>query len=162
MRVKAAKEDLSNGYDVIIGGDFNEPSHLDWIDATSYIHNHNGLTVSWTVTKLCDEAGFIDAYRHINPNPVTHPGFTYPSDNEHASIQKLTWAPKADERERIDYVFYQGKNIEAKQAAIFGPNSSIVRSERLPETSQDVFIEPLDVWPTDHKGVLITFGIKRE
>lgn len=44
-----------------------------------------------------------------------------------------------------------------KDAAIFGPKNSIVRAQRVQETSKDKFIEPLGVWPTDHKGVLVTF-----
>jgi len=28
------------------------------------------------------------------------------------------------------------------------------------ETSKDNFLLPLDVWPTDHKGLLVTFKIK--
>lgn len=33
----------------------------------------------------------------------------------------------------------------------------IVRSERIQEVGNDTFIEPLGIWPTDHKGVLVTF-----
>ena len=35
-----------------------------------------------------------------------------------------------------------------KDAAIFGPKNSIVRAQRVQETSKDKFIEPLGVWPT--------------
>ena len=36
----------------------------------------------------------------------------------------------------------------------------LVRSQRVEETSKDEFIVPLDVWPTDHKGLLVTFICK--
>ena len=50
--------------------------------------------------------------------------------------------------------------MKAKKAVLFGPKESIVRSQRVKETSKDEFIVPLDVWPTDHKGLLVTFICK--
>lgn len=161
MFIAEAKKDLANGYSVIIGGDFNEPSHLDWIEANKDMYDHNGLVIPWTVTTLMEDAGYIDTYRKIYPNPLTHPGFTYPADNPLKEPGKLTWAPKADERDRIDFIFYQGDGIEAKKAIIFGPKGSIVRNQRVQETSKDKFLTPQGVWPTDHKGLLVTFRIKK-
>lgn len=155
-----AEKDLANGYAVIVGGDFNEPSHRDWIEKNKNLYDHNGFVVPWTVTTLLEEAGFVDSYRKIYPNPLTHPGFTYPSDNPAKTPEKITWAPKADERDRIDFVFYKGDGLDAKKAIIFGPKGSIVRAQRVQETSKDKFLLPLDVWPTDHKGLLVTFGSK--
>lgn len=158
--IREAKKDLAQGYSVIIGGDFNEPSHLDWIEANKHQYDHNGWVIPWTVTTLLDKDGFIDSYRKLYPNPLTHPGFTYPSDNLLKEPGKLTWAPKADERDRIDFIFYQGKGIEAQKAVIFGPRESIVRNQRIKETSKDSFLTPMGVWPTDHKGLLVTFKVK--
>ncbi|MEE1231895.1 MAG: endonuclease/exonuclease/phosphatase family protein, partial [Phocaeicola sp.] len=52
------------------------------------------------------------------------------------------------------------KELQPKKAAIFGPTKSIVKSERVEETGKDCFIKPLGVWPTDHKGLLVTFELK--
>lgn len=158
--ITQAEKDLANGYAVIVGGDFNEPSHRDWIEKNKNLYDHNGFVIPWTVTTLLEEAGFVDSYRKIYPNPLTHPGFTYPSDNPAKIPEKITWAPKADERDRIDFVFYKGDGLDAKKAIIFGPKGSIVRAQRVQETSKDKFLLPLDVWPTDHKGLLVTFGSK--
>lgn len=158
--ITQAEKDLANGYAVIVGGDFNEPSHRDWIEKNKNLYDHNGFVIPWTVTTLLEEAGFVDSYRKIYPNPLTHPGFTYPSDNPAKTPEKITWAPKADERDRIDFVFYKGDGLDAKKAIIFGPKGSIVRAQRVQETSKDKFLLPLDVWPTDHKGLLVTFGSK--
>ena len=76
MFIAQAQKDIANGYSVIIGGDFNEPSHLDWIEANKNLYDHNGLVIPWTVTTLLEQNGFVDTYRHIYPNPLTHPGFT--------------------------------------------------------------------------------------
>lgn len=155
-----AKKDLEKGHCVIIGGDFNEPSHLDWTKAMADLYDHNGMVIPWTVSTSLTDAGFKDGYRVVWPDPLSHPGFTYPSDNKLMDISKLTWAPNADERERIDFIYYQGKGMKAIDAKVYGPASSIVRNERVDETSQDPFLLPAGVWPTDHKGVWMKFRIK--
>lgn len=155
-----AQQAVAKGYNVILGGDFNEPSHRDWLEENKDLYDHNGFVVPWSVTTLLENSGFVDAYRKVYPNPLTHPGFTYPSDNSLMKVGKLTWAPKSDERERIDFIFYRGKNIEARKAVIFGPDRSIVKSQRLKEDTQDRFLKPLNVWPTDHKAVLVTFKLR--
>lgn len=156
--LKEAEKDRKNGYTVIIGGDFNEPSHLDWVEANKNLYDHNGMVIPWTVTTLLQQNGFTDSYRKVYPNPITHPGFTYPSDNPLMAVDRLTWAPKADERERIDYIFYRSDNhLKVKNAIIFGPGKSISHSQRVEEKSKDKFLTPENVWPTDHKGLLVTF-----
>lgn len=152
------KKDRAAGYTIILGGDFNEPSHQDWTEETKDLYDHHGFVIPWTVPVLLDEAGLKDAYREFYPDVLNYPGFTYPSDNPAKPADKITWAPKADERDRIDYIwYYPEKGLKVKDAAIFGPKNSIVRAQRVQETSKDKFIEPSGVWPTDHKGVLVTF-----
>lgn len=143
---------------IILGGDFNEPSHLDWTEETKNMWDHNGAVVHWDCSTLLYGAGFRDAYREKYPNPITHPGFTFPSDNPDMSIERLTWAPEADERDRIDFIYYiPAFGWDVKDAVVVGPKSSIVRSRRFDENTQDSFSLPNGVWPTDHKGVLVTF-----
>lgn len=159
--IAEAKNDIAEGIIVILGGDFNEPSHLDWTRETKDLFDHHGLIVPWTVPLLLDNNGFVDTYRELYPDVLGYPGFTFPADNPQISVERLTWAPKADERDRIDYVFYHPHPaIELIDAVIFGPCSSIVNSKRMPEESKDRFLLPLGVWPTDHKGLLVTFRLK--
>ena len=74
---------------------------------------------------------------------------------------KITWTPDADERDRIDYIFYYPqKRLRLKEVAILGPKTSIRKSQRVSEQGKDIFIEPLGVWPTDHKAVWVNFRIK--
>lgn len=146
---------------VILGGDFNEPSHLDWTENTKNLWDHNGTVVRWDCSVLLTQNGFKDAFREKYPNPITHPGFTFPSDNPGVDVSKLTWAPDADERDRIDFVYYKPqKGLKLKDAAVVGPTKSIIRGQRAEENSKDKFIQPQGVWPTDHKGVLVTFLLK--
>lgn len=155
-----AEKEFKKGNSIIIGGDFNEPSHFDWVESTKNLFEHNGMVVSWPVSKLLLKFGYIDSYRQIFPNPVTHPGFTYPADNPAVDIKKLTWAPDANERERIDFIFYKpNEGFILKQVSILGPKGCIVKGKRVEEKSQDNFILPSGVWPTDHKAVLATFEL---
>ena len=159
--IAEAKKDIAEGAIVILGGDFNEPSHFDWTRETNDLFDHNGLIVPWTVPLLLDNNGFVDTYRELYSDVINYPGFTFPADNPLIPVEKLAWAPKADERDRIDYVFYHPHPaVELKDAVIFGPRGSIVNSKRMPEESKDRFLLPLGVWPTDHKGLLVTFGLK--
>ena len=161
MLIADAKREIRKEHIVIIGGDFNEPSHLDWQENTKDLWEHNGAVVKWDCSKLLYENGFKDSYREYYPDVVNYPGFTFPSDNADASVSKLTWAPDADERERIDFIyFYPNKNMTLKNATLVGPSSSIVQSQRVEEQSKDKFITPQGIWPTDHKAVLSTFIIK--
>ena len=156
-----AKKEREKGRIVMMAGDFNEPSHLDWNAATKSLYDHNGAVIPWQSTTLLEQAGYLDSYRVKFPDPVTHPGFTWPSDNPAVPTSRLTWAPEADERDRIDYVFYQpDERLQLQAATVVGPRKSIVRNQRVDETGGDPFIEPKTGWPTDHKSVMATFVIK--
>lgn len=87
---------------LIIAGDFNSPSHLDWTAATSDLHRD--LVVAWPVSVAMERAGFRDAYRRVHPDPRTRPG--------------RTWSPRFREswQDRIDYIYFQGKGVRATQA----------------------------------------------
>lgn len=159
--ISDARKEIEKGHPVFLGGDFNEPSHLDWREDTKELYDHRGAVVGWDCSVLLEEAGFEDSYRVKYPNPVTHPGFTYPADNADASLERLDWAPDADGRDRIDFIYYYpAKGIKLKDVSVVGPRGSIVRNQRTDEKTKDKIVEPHSVWPSDHKGVLATFKIK--
>lgn len=156
-----AKKEIEHGNIVMISGDFNEPSWLDWTYETRNMFDHNGMVIPWTSTKLLDDAGYKDTYRVKYPDPIKNPGFTWLSDNLGKNIDKLTWAPKADERDRIDFTFYYpDKRLSVLDAIIVGPSTSIVKNERVKESGNDKFKEPEGVWPSDHKALSIIFSVK--
>lgn len=153
-----AKKESIKGNIIIVGGDFNEPSHLDWVEATKNHFDHNGVIYAWDCSVLLYENEFKDAYREMYPDPVSNPGFTFPSDNEHMDLHKLTWAPEADERDRIDFIYFiPNRSLALKDISIVGPSKSIIRNERSEEQNDDKFILPHGIWPTDHKAVMATF-----
>lgn len=156
----AAKE-RQRGRLVILGGDFNEPSTLDWTRRTAQLFDHNGVVLRWASTQALEDAGFVDAYRRQHPNPVTHPGFTWPASNPNAAVDSLTWAPEADERDRIDYVFHHpDARLKLTDAQVVGPRASIVRNQRVAESGKDPFVLADMPWPTDHKAVLASYTVR--
>jgi endonuclease/exonuclease/phosphatase family metal-dependent hydrolase len=81
---------------VIVGGDFNSGSHLDWTPGTAGLPNHMGRVVPWPAGMAMQAAGFVDTFRSAHPDPVLAPG--------------LTWSPEFTEshQDRIDYVYVLG------------------------------------------------------
>jgi len=137
---------------VILMGDFNEPSFLDWTENTKNMFDHNGVVMSWFNTKKLHDEGFVDAFRLFYPDEVTNPGFTWPSDT--SEEKSTSWTPLADERDRVDYIFFKGSGIKIKDVSIVGPKASYVFNtlETL-NTDKDKFIASDMPWPSDHKAV---------
>jgi endonuclease/exonuclease/phosphatase family metal-dependent hydrolase len=98
------KPHLAESIPLIVAGDFNSPSHLDWVQSANPLHCN--LTVEWPVSKDMAEAGFLDAYRQIYPNPTTHFGHT--------------WTPRSPQswQDRIDYIYYLGKGLRCQNAEV--------------------------------------------
>ena len=160
--IRESENDREAGRIVVLGGDFNEPSHLDWNEATRNIRDHFGMVVPWDVSVALERAGFKDAYRELYPDPLAYPGFTYPANCEDVDLKKLLWAPEADERDRIDFILYAPlEGLQLSDVTIIGPKGDIVRGERVTEETADPILEPLGIWPTDHKAVLATFRLSR-
>lgn len=144
----------------VVGGDFNEPPSQDWTPATADLFDHNGVVIPWQTTQTLLDGGLVDAFRTVHPDPVANPGFTWPSDNPLFPTSSLTWAPEADERDRIDYIFATpDARLSIDGASVVGPQSTIVRDQRVDDDSADEILTPNAVWPSDHKAVLANFTI---
>ena len=86
----------SPGVPVLVGGDFNSGSHLDWTAEAAELPNHHGRVVAWPASSSMARAGFIDTFRAAHPSSLEALG--------------RTWSPEfADShQERIDYVYARG------------------------------------------------------
>lgn len=157
-----AQRQKQKGRMVIFGGDLNQPSHLDWTAETADMYEHRGCIVPWTISVICYDRGLKDAFRTVYPDPVTHPGVTWPVYNKDAKVA-TQWLTDADERDRIDYVYYLAEDrITPVKAQLVGPDSMVSHSERVPDGFIDAAAEiilPAGVWPSDHRGLLVTFSI---
>ena len=91
---------------VIIGGDFNSGSHLDWTSASAALPNHMGRIVAWPAGIAMQEAGFVDAFRFTYPDPIEYPG--------------LTWSPEFTDshQDRIDFVYVLGDDWRVEDAMV--------------------------------------------
>ena len=91
---------------VIVGGDFNSGSHLDWTKEAAHLANHHGLVVTWPASQSMADAGFIDTFRTANPDPVATPGHT--------------WSPefRDSHQERIDYVYARGEEWRVLESKV--------------------------------------------
>ncbi len=91
---------------VIVGGDFNSGSHLDWTEEATEQENHGGRVVTWPVSVAMAREGFQDTFRTRHPSPVSHPG--------------LTWSPEFPEshQERIDYVYVRAGDWEVVDSKV--------------------------------------------
>ena len=140
--VDAAVADLralgSEPLGVIVVGDFNEPSHLDWTERAAAAKRHP-IAVAWPSTKAFADFGLRDAYRELNPDEMAKPGFTW--------TPGLDPADPKDHADRIDFVLYRGQGLRARSASIVGEDAA----------HADVVVAP---YPSDHRGVLVTFGLE--
>lgn len=144
----------------IMGADMNEPSVLDWTESTANLYDHNGVVAPWQTSRILRDGGLVDAYRAVYPDPVTHPGFTWPADTPNVSVSQLAWAPEADERDRIDYIFFAPDDrLTLTGTRIVGPKGDIVRGARaLPVSDEEIFT-PQTLWTSDHKGLQSDFVV---
>lgn len=144
----------------VMGADMNEPSVLDWTESTADLYDHNGVVAPWQTTSILRDAGLVDAYRAQYPDPVTHPGFTWPADTPNVSVSQLAWAPEADERDRIDYIFFApDERWSLTNTRIVGPVGDIVRGARALPVSQEEIFTPQTLWTSDHKGLQAVFVV---
>ena len=89
---------------LILAGDFNSGSHLDWTEANRL--NRYNLVIEYPTTKILETAGFVDSYRELYPNEVTDPGFT--------------WSPRFREvlHDRVNFIFYNGSSLEPSWSTV--------------------------------------------
>lgn len=85
---------------LIVSGDFNSDSHLDWGENTKNLNGHKGYVIEWPTSKLMLSTGFKDSYRELYPDVIKYPC--------------LTWSTMAKNelQYRIDFIYYKGKGMK--------------------------------------------------
>jgi len=126
------KRVLSDGLPVFLTGDFNEPSFQDWTEAAAKAGLCQ-LKVEWPSTKAFVDIGLSDAFRVWYPDEIKYPGKTWSSIDAPGEIH-----------DRIDFVFYQGKNLKVIDAQTIGFKDGI----------SDIVITD---YPSDHRAVTVNF-----
>jgi endonuclease/exonuclease/phosphatase family metal-dependent hydrolase len=140
---------------VILIGDFNEPSCLDWTTNQANLFDHHGVVFEWQTTRTLKNNGFTDAFRQVYPDEARNPGITWPSFA--TGKPSTSWAAKSDDRDRIDFIFYKGQGLMAQSAALVGPKGSYLKNElTTANTTFENFIADDLPWPSDHKAIFST------
>ncbi|MDP4097285.1 endonuclease/exonuclease/phosphatase family protein [Paenibacillus sp. P96] len=134
----------AQGMPVFLTGDFNVPSHLDWVEGNK--NRHNGQAVEWPVSKKLEELGFQDSYRAIHPDPVAKPTMTW-------AVEGTEWR-NPEMYDRIDYVYNSGP-VVVKDSQVYG-EKQVVGGNSNSFTKSDV---ELDTWVSDHRAVVSTFTV---
>jgi endonuclease/exonuclease/phosphatase family metal-dependent hydrolase/ribosomal protein S28E/S33 len=129
-----------SGIPVLLVGDFNTPSHLDWTQAAIQNRPEARYPVEWPVTLAAEAIGFVDTFRAVHPDPIEYPGITWTYGYPFPRLN-------ADEViDRIDLIF--AANI------IEVLDSRVVGDPDMPNT--DIGISP---YPSDHRAVVSTVRV---
>ncbi|GAA4251921.1 endonuclease/exonuclease/phosphatase family protein [Dactylosporangium darangshiense] len=130
---------------VLLTGDFNAPSHLDWTASNSRC-GHGA--VPWPTSTAPAGAGLTDSYRQAHPNPALDPGNTWsPEDKTFAGgygYDSHTGEPEP--QDRIDFVHYKGP-------------LTVISSDALWEGTPSQSNPSGNAWPSDHAAVLTVFSV---
>lgn len=91
------------GIPVIIAGDFNSMSHLDYTAAARAEYRE---VVDWPTSRVLTSSGYRDAYRAVNPTVNRR--------------KDRTWSPRFpdQEQDRIDFIYFRGAKLEPLAAAV--------------------------------------------
>ena len=133
-----AKEKLaeSNYADapIIIAGDFNSMSHLDYTEDAIDQYGH---IIDWPTSKYITAAGFTDSFRE-----------QYPTVNRKLGS---TWSPRFpnQQQDRIDFIYYLNDSMKSVKS---------VKYHR-PLESHNLLNEPV-TFPSDHAALVTSFLLK--
>lgn len=99
---------------VIIAGDFNSMSHLDY-GLTHY--DQFGIIANWKTSRAMFSHGFLDTFRVANPNVKR--------------MADRTWSPKFpdQEQDRIDFIFSRGTQLAVTGSRVLPSDSATYPSD---------------------------------
>lgn len=134
------------GETVVVAGDFNEPSHLDWSERYEVEGKNRWRgasvplkqAVAFPGSRLMETHGFSDAYRNFYPDEVRFPGDTvtpFYNQSKWLDIKRGPWSNQV--QARIDRIYFRpgtGAGVWTVAAAVIG--------------EADV-----GGWPSDHRAV---------
>ncbi|MEE2896185.1 MAG: endonuclease/exonuclease/phosphatase family protein [Planctomycetota bacterium] len=139
---------LDPGIPTLVGGDFNCPSHLDWTVDTTRMYRHR-RNLDLPVSLAMYEAGFVDVFREVHPDPIQRPG--------------ITWSPMFREKadgtvqafDRIDRLYLRNPSEGAWSLVP-------IAAKTLPEGWEDDRIPVRErVFPSDHGAVVLELEWRR-
>ena len=132
---------------LLVGGDWNCPSHLDWIVDTTRVYKRR-RALPLPVSMAMESEGFTDTFRELYPNPVQRPG--------------ITWSPmfrtKGEGAEKEDQCFDRIDRLYLKNPFPHGSHWALrpVSGHVLPVIWEDENVPTVDLeFPSDHGALVI-------
>ena len=140
---------LASEVPLLVGGDWNTPSHLDWIKDTTRVYK-NRRNLALPVSLAMADAGFTDTFRTVHPNAVQYPGITW---------SPMFRGPNHGE-EGVEQAFHRIDRLYLKNPAnaVDGWSLRPVAGAVLPLIWEDDLI-PIEqrMFPSDHGALLMEF-----
>ena len=133
---------IDKGERVLLCGDFNEPSHLDWTDRAAVAGFHFRQMISWPCSRKIIAAGMKDSLRMVCPDELGYPALTWtpvPGEGVGGSEDK-----EEEVHDRIDFVYHAGGGIRPVSVEIIGEI----------EGQATLVVSP---YPSDHRAVMVRF-----
>ena len=154
------KADLKNVKDVplIMGGDFNNVSHLDYTKATKKAGLNFGRILPMKLSLAIEGLGFVDSYRVAHPVVTKETlgytwttvgqGYKYISNKGFVKLEgEVEHDPYREMFARIDYIYHAGKRLKVLSSEVL---------KRYKDVKGRGFVE----FPSDHAGVLTEYEVK--
>jgi hypothetical protein len=153
--LEVLRSHLQAGEDVILTGDFNESSHLDWTQRAAvtgldrWVENPTGrplrFKIAWKGSTLLAKLGLRDAYRTAFADEVAKPGITWTPPYPAGTPGRRPYSDQV--LERIDLIYFAGGGLELVRAGVVGESE---------ETCEIVRPGP---WVSDHRTVIAEFQV---
>ena len=125
---------------IVMTGDFNSPSSLDWTEDAVAARDQMAYPVAWPVSEAAFAAGLRDTFRAVHLDPVSRPGLTWTPGYPNPTLRA------GETLDRIDWV-------------LASDNIAVVDSEVVGEGGNSDVDIPIMPYPSDHRGVVSTLEI---
>ncbi|WAC20529.1 endonuclease/exonuclease/phosphatase family protein [Luteolibacter sp. SL250] len=137
--------DDADSLPVVLTGDFNSPSHLDWTAGAAHLHGNVG-PVAWSPSVQLTGAGMADSFRTAHPDPAAEPGFT--------------WSPihkEGEKQDRIDFIYHKGAGVKVRGSRVF--TTRVETTIGAWGAHDDVAKVKKNTWPSDHAAVVTEYAL---
>ncbi|MEU7003228.1 endonuclease/exonuclease/phosphatase family protein [Nonomuraea sp. NPDC046570] len=131
---------------VLLMGDFNAPSHLDWTPATKKCGYDS---VAWPTSVVPEQAGLKDSFRVAHPDPAAEPGVTWSPiyTTFTGGYGQDSHKGEPEPQDRIDFIHYKGGlTVRSSAAVVEGTPTPIPNHKD-------------NAWTSDHAAVLTVFDL---
>lgn len=121
---------------LLVGGDWNSPSHLDYGENTKHLHQDRVIPIPTSLALM--KAGLRDTFRKVHPDPIKMPGVTWSP-----LIRKDSKTGKPSPLDRIDRLYLKATSLRPTQAITL---PKALEDEAIPKAKRQ--------FPSDHGAVL--------